>query len=148
MDELPLADELALLERRLAGHPRMEPPPGLRERVMAALGEERSRLWAGFRGRLGWRWLAAGAAAVLLWLNFSMSVVNNMDWRLDGGPSGGDIERAAGLMSRALPELPEREAFRQALLLGAGSQVVPAPRLHASLHRILEERKREAWDMR
>ena len=34
-----------------------------------------------------WWTLAATAAGVLLWINFSMSVINNMDWHFAGRPN-------------------------------------------------------------
>jgi hypothetical protein len=148
MDDASLPEELGSLERRLAGLSRAEPPSDLRGRVLAAVEHERSRFEGASSGLSDWRWVLAGAAAVLLWLNFSMSVVNNLDWHFGGELERGDVEQTVRQMKQLVPDLPEREAFRQALLLRAGSQVTAAPYFQASLDQVLKQRERESWDMR
>jgi hypothetical protein len=143
MDPNELPPDLAELERRLAGRPRPEPAAGLRPRVLAAVGRELGRRGGGS----AWRFAAATAAAALLWINFSMSVANDMDWRLGRGLDGATLAAAAGRLRQLVPELPEREALRQALLLQAGSRLVPAPDLRPSADRIrLFSREHGKWD--
>jgi hypothetical protein len=148
MDDSWRAAELAALERRLAGRNAAAAPPGLRGRILAVVRRELSLRPEDVSEHGGWRWWAVAAAAVLLWVNFSMSVVNNIDWRLSGAVGRADIERGARRLQELMPDLPAGEAFRQALLLRAASQVAPAPHGRVSLDRVLQQRKRESWDMR
>jgi hypothetical protein len=142
MDDFPLRDDLAALERQLALRT-MPEPTGLRGKTLAAVRSELARPYA---VRLGWRWLAGAAAAVLVGVNFSTSVIHGMDWRLAGGIGPGEVAATARQMQLLAPELPPREALRQAVLLKAGSRGVPAPAGPASLDRVLQQRERETWD--
>jgi hypothetical protein len=148
MDDWELPPDLADLERRLAGRRRAGPPAGLRKRVLAAVGRELNRGAAGLAAQGAWPSLATAAAAALLWINFSMSVANNMDWRLGGGLDPGEVHATAGRIHGLLPELSPRETYRQALLLQAGSRLTPAPNLKPSAGRVLLHRENERWDMR
>src|SRR5688572_14666561 len=122
-----LPPDLAALERELAARDRPGPSAPLRGRVLAAVARELRR---GGR-RPAWR-PAWAAAAALLWANFSMSVANNTDWRLAGGPDGARLEATAGRIRALAPELPEREIYRQALAAQARSRLAPAPALPTS----------------
>lgn len=147
MDDWELPPDLADLERRLA-RGRVGLPASLRGRVLAAVRRELNRGPADFAGRRAWPSLATAAAAALLWINFSMSVANNMDWRLGNSLDAGAIHATAGRIHGLLPELPPRERYRQALLLQAGSRLAPAPGLEPSPARVFPYREHERWDMR
>jgi hypothetical protein len=121
MSHADLPPELRQLESALTSS-QPEPSPALRQRVLAAVGRElRSSPAAGV-----W-WLAAGvAAAVLLAINFSISAINDMDFGLGGG-IGDDVGTTASQIHALLPDWPQRETRRQALLLAAGTCLVPGP---------------------
>lgn len=132
MSEHDLPDDLATLERDLASRPRPSPSDDLRRRVLAAVRSELARPAAAPRRRLGtWEFAAAVAAAVLFAMNLSMVAAS--DTRLDlGGPPPNGTEAAVVALCRLLPEMPEREARRQVVLLKAASCVVPAPNVEPS----------------
>jgi hypothetical protein len=94
-----------------------------------------------------WRF-AAVAAAALLWINFSMSVVNNMDWHLAGRIDRMRLEATAEQLRERFPELSAREAFRQALLAQASARLVPRPDYRLSPDKVLQDKERVPWDMR
>ena len=144
MDDVPLAAELAEIERRLAERRRPE-APGLRGRVLAAVGRELSRPERHF---FHWRFAAAVAAALLVGINFSMSVVNDTDWHFKRRLHQRDLDLAVRQVKEMVPGIAEREAYRQALLLLAGSQVTKTPTARVSLDRVVEQRKGESWDTR
>lgn len=142
--------DLADLERRLADRVRQEPAPNLRRSVRAAVARELDRHVGEMAKRLRWRRLAAAAAVVLVWLNFSTSVVNNMDWRFRGDNGRTQIAAAARHVSELAPELSKHDALRQAMLLEAGLRAAPAPYGRASLDRFLKNQQKElgSWDIR
>jgi hypothetical protein len=121
VSELP--DDLAELERRLAGRPRPEPDAALRRRVVGSVRDELERDRRRFAG--AWRYAAALAAAVLLGANLSLGVAVSADWRRD--EAGDDIGTTVARLRQLDPELTEDEARRQALLLQTRAHLVPAP---------------------
>ncbi len=121
MSDLP--DDLAGLERRLARRVRPEAGAALRERV---LGSVRDELRRPVRRGGAWRYAAALAAVVLLGANLSLSAALRADWRRCG--NGDDQLTATAARLRQLdPELSEREARREALLLQARARLAPVP---------------------
>lgn len=148
----PLPPDLLALERELAARPVPGPPTELRARVLAAVIQERpglvvqpSRLHrAGEtpaplnRGGFG-RFAAATAAAALVAINLSASLANDTNWRLR--PVGPDV--AADRLRALDPDMPAREARRQALGLraAAGLTVTPAP----AADRILRTKEPDRW---
>jgi hypothetical protein len=137
--EFGLPADLAGLERQLAERSRGTAPPELRQRVLAALRRESSKLDNRNRRPLRWQWLAASAAAVLVAINFAASVINNMDWRLAEGVASGEIAGAIERVRALAPELSSHEVRRQALLLRAGTRAAPAPYGRSALVRIHRE---------
>src|SRR5437899_3289257 len=97
MDTGPFPDDLAELEGRLAR--RLPEPPGLRARVLAAVRRE-------LRPQPYWRFAVAVAAAVLVWINFSTSLINSMDWHLNVGVDRGDLDKAARRLAELMPDMP------------------------------------------
>jgi len=71
--------------------------------------------------------LAALAAAVLLAINFSMSVANDADFHLQARTERASVTATAAELRRLAPELSEDEALRHALVLWAGAATVAAP---------------------
>jgi hypothetical protein len=138
-----LPPDLAALERELAalGQPG---PPALRPRVLAAVGRELRRDGR----RPAWRFAAATAAAVLLWVNLSMSVANNTDWRLAPATEPGQIAATADRLRELAPDLPDAELRRQALLARAGAALAPAVNLSPSWEQIRTTKERDRWDER
>ena len=81
MNESELPDELGRLERELAERPCPEPSADLRSRVLRLVEAELDgaglRRAEPARPRAGWLSFAvATAAAVLIWINLSMSAAN------------------------------------------------------------------------
>jgi hypothetical protein len=70
----------------------------------------------------------AFAAAVVLCVNLSMSLANETDYGF--GPQLDDkrLSAAAEQIAKLLPDESPREAFRQALILDAGSYLIPCPK--------------------
>ena len=123
MNDPELSPELAHLERRLATRSRIEPPPNLGPRVLAATQ-------IALRRETGtWRAWAAMAAAVLLGINLSMSVAADTSWNLGPTADPGAVEAVADRLRALSPDLPEDEIRRLMLLTKAGSQLIPAANL-------------------
>jgi hypothetical protein len=142
----PLPPDLHALERALADRPRPGPSADLRDRVLAAIRAERPGPRAD-RPRTGFaRFAAATAAAALLAINLSASVANDTDWHLRRPAGGPDVAAVADRLRELAPDVTEREALRQALLLRAGSGLTPAPAPTAD--GILWHKEPERWDMR
>jgi len=120
MSDPELSPKLADLERRLANRPRIEPPPNLGPRVLAATQT------ALRRGTLTWRAWAAVAAAVLLGVNLSMSLAADTDWNFGPTADQGTVKAAADRLRTLSPDLPESELRRLTLLTKAASQLIPA----------------------
>jgi hypothetical protein len=141
MDLPELPDDLAELERRLAGRPRAEPGPGCRGRVLDAVRRESGRNPAGSGA---WRLAAAVAAAVLFGANLALSVGNDTSWHPAPGNGTADLEAGAGGVRRLFPDMPEREVYRHALLLQAGARLPlqPDPRPAPGDLRSRKERER------
>jgi hypothetical protein len=119
MEDYPLPRDLHRLERDLAARPRSDPPVELRRRVMADVRAE-------LRGRglrNGWPFAAAVAAAALLWINLSLSATLATDYSKRPYSSAPPVKEVAQQIQKLLPELSEREALRQAILLKAGSDL-------------------------
>lgn len=142
-DALP--PELLALERELTDHPRPEVPTGLRARVLATASREVSRLSVDRERRDLGRFVAATAAAVLLAINLSASVASNTRWHLRPPPAGTDVADAARRIRGLAPEVSEREALRQALLLRAAAGLAPCPVPTADLKHWNKEPER--WRM-
>jgi hypothetical protein len=127
MVEPDLPAELAEMEKSLrealAGVPGQLGPPGvgLRVRVLAAV---RGELRAARRGAFLW-FLVGTAAAALLWVNLSMSLVNNT-WPVVAAPGAGGVKEMAAQMRTLMPELSAGEARREAAAALARTRLAPA----------------------
>jgi hypothetical protein len=135
-----LPPDLAALDRELAARERMGPSAALRGRVLDAVRRELRRE----RGP-AWRFASVAAAVALLLANLSLSVANDTNWPLIGGPDPERLEATAGRLRALAPELPEREVYRQALAAQAGAWPAPAPALPAEPALILRDEERRAW---
>jgi len=142
-----LPEDLAAVERALIERSEAPVPRDFRERVMAAVRHELTRPVPRNGRRALWKWLAASAAAVLIAVNFSTSVINNMDWRLATSASSIEIDLAARQLQGLAPGLSPEDARRHAMLLDAGARAAPAPYGRPSLDHFLQQRERESWDM-
>jgi hypothetical protein len=132
-----LPDDLANLQRQLTSQSQLEPGAGLRDRVLAAVGRELRRPPETAPGMGDWRFVAALAAAVLLWANLSMSVTLDSSGGRPGAPEPGRLDAAVAEARRLLPELSEREAYRQAVLARAGTRLTPMPNPRPTLAGLL-----------
>lgn len=125
MSEGNLPAELAELEAELQKALAGSPGVSLRSRVLAAMrGEVRAQPLRPRRG-VTLSFLAGTAAAALLWLNLSMSLVNNT-WRVALAPPQDGVEELAARMRTLMPELTVEEAHRQAATALARSVLAPA----------------------
>ena len=136
----PLPDDLLQLEAELVGRPKAEPAPGLRGRVLGAVRAELGRTVSRRSAlRSFWGFAAGAAAAAFLCANFAMSLTRDTDCGLRRRLETADLASAAREIRAVLPELTEREALRQAVLLRAGPPAAPIPVIHgraAGHHRV------------
>ena len=140
MDLPELPDDLAELERRLAGRSGAEPGPGCRGRVLDAVRRELGRNRAGSGA---WRVAAGLAAAVLFGANLALSVANDTPWHSAPGNGTANLEAGAGQVRRLFPDMPEREVYRHALLLQAGAHLPLQPDLRPAPEHLRALRERE-----
>jgi len=137
MQPSELPPELERLERELAGGPRPEAPPELRDRVLGSVraeleGGERASAGRGetapARSRAsGWLSFAVGLAlGVLLWMNLSLSAAQATSYGRHLR-SAASLETTADRIRELLPDLPEEEVRRHAMALRAGSDLAPCP---------------------
>jgi hypothetical protein len=134
--------DLLALERELANRPQPEPPAELRARVLDAVSRERPTPHSELARNGFARFAAATAAAALLAINLSASVANDTDWRLrPARPASADD---ADCIRELVPDLPEREVRRQALLLRSAAGLTATPRPAGAL--ILRNRTPDSWD--
>lgn len=117
MENEQLPPELEQLERDLADRPRLDPPAELRQRVIGGVRAELRRDGP----RNGWAFAAAVAAVVLVWLNLSLSATLATDCGPPPHTPAREVGKVAEQIQKLLPELSQREALRQAVLLQAGS---------------------------
>ena len=92
----------------------------------------------------------AAAAGVLVWLNLSLAATRATDCGLRLHGPGQSIETACRQIEQLVPELPPQQSRRQAILLRAGSALIPCPDLSlngnvANMARplLLDERREE-----
>ncbi len=127
MDDNQLPAELQQLERELAGRPRPVPPAELRRRVIDGARAELRRNGS----RNGWTFAAAVAAAVVVWINLSMSATLGTDYGPGPDTAGPPVDKVAAQIRQLLPELSQRDALRQAVLLQARSDLTLYPSVPA-----------------
>jgi hypothetical protein len=139
MSHIP--DDLADLEQRLARRLRHAPGEALGPRVLAAVARELNQTAPDNARRSFWRFAVGVAAAMLLWLNLSMSAANDMDWSFVGDVDTASITASAERIRQVLPDLPEGEAARQARLAHFASHVPPLPDVKPSLRDSLREKQ-------
>jgi hypothetical protein len=120
LDDPQLPPDLRQLQRDLARRPLPDPPAALRRRVLArALAELRAR-----PSSARWAFAAKTAAAVLLWINLSISATATTNGA-PPRPPGATTAAVAEQIRRALPDLPPRDALACARLLRAGANLPP-----------------------
>jgi hypothetical protein len=126
-DDFQLPPDLERIEQALAARPREVPSAHLKERCLHSLQLEVRRQRASSR----WMFAAALAATVLVGLNLAISASQATDFglRLDGRQLS--IEKTAAEIRRLLPDVPPREAARQAMLFHSGAGIVPCPKVAA-----------------
>jgi len=122
--------EFAELERRLAERERPEAPIELRRCVIEAMRSELAAPRPQVRQpRPWWEFAAAAAAVALVLSNLSISAAQATDYKLRLYGETQPVDVTAEQIRQLLPELSHRQALRHAILLHAGSRLVPAPRL-------------------
>jgi hypothetical protein len=143
MSESDLPPDLLALEHRLADLARPQPSPELGPRVLAAVRDV-----LGERPRpTGWGFWAAVAAALLLGINLSMSLVADTDWDLAPGAEPGR-QAAEDWLRELAPDLPDSEIRRQRLLVRAGADLAPIVPLNLNRQPIPPGEERDRWDVR
>jgi hypothetical protein len=144
MDLPELPDDLAELERRLAGRPRAEPGPGCRGRVLGAVRRELGRSSAGSGA---WRAAAVLAAAVLFAANFALSLANDTSGHAAPVNTTANLETAAGRVRGLFPDMPEQEVYRHALLLHAGARLPLQPDIRPAPEDLQWRKEREQREL-
>jgi len=127
MEDYPLPPELEQLERHLAARERSQPPRALKQQVLHGMRADLRRLQA----RSRWTFAAAMAATVLVWLNLSLCASQATDYGLELDGRHQSLGNDAEQIQQLFPDLPPREAMRQAILLRAGAGVVGCPNVSA-----------------
>ncbi len=131
---MELPDELRRLESELAGRAQADPPAALRGRVLGAVHAELGRPASRRTARRGfWSFAAAAAAAALVCANVTGQLARGTDCGLRRTAVPADLRDSVRRIRELLPEMSEREALRQALLIEAGVPERPLPVLHAAL---------------
>ena len=125
IENFPLPPELEGLERLLAARERRQPPPEMKQRLLFGVRAELHRSQDSSR----WAFAVAVAATVLVWLNLSLCATQATDCGLALRGPHQPVEDQAEQIRQLLPDLPPREAMRQAVLLRAATGVTPCPRL-------------------
>ena len=123
MGQSELPDNLGEIECWLKAMDRPEPSAALRTRVMA---DVRGQLRRDHRQRT-WSYAATLAASVLIWLNLSLSAATVTDYRLRAHDQTEVVVCLGAGIRALLPEMSEREAARQALLLRCGARLAWSP---------------------
>ena len=133
MEPSDLPPDLKSIEQHLAARSRLQPPAGLRPRVLAAVRHELAAQPARTRrGRSGsWQYAAAAAAGLLLVLNLLMSMGNRSDFPASRAANGADVQQAAAMICELVPFITREDAMREAFVLRAGAhlELAPLPRL-------------------
>ena len=138
MENFPLPPELQWLEQHLAARQCPQPLPAARERFLCSVRAELRRSQASSR----WAFVVAMAATVLVWLNLSLCATQATDCGLALDSPHQPVENGAEQIQQLLPDLNPREAMRQAVLLRAGTGVIPCPRLSANYVAL---RRNDVW---
>ena len=148
MTSSELPDELAELQGFLAGRQHVEPSANFHRKLVAAMRQELLEGSAAPLVRRGWQFAAAVAAAVMLWANFSMSVANDMNWRLVGDPEPSNTNALSAELRGLFPEMSEQEINQQALIVQGESQlhVLINARALAQFAQAMSERLPGDWN--
>ena len=123
MNDGELPKELRQLEGELMALPRPILPASLRtgmDRDMrSGLRGERRRRWYGY--------VAAAAAAALLWANLSLRAASATNFQLAGQHDRSNAAALEEQLNKLLPDLGARELRRQVVMLRANAYIVPRP---------------------
>lgn len=120
-DRLP--GELEALQRELTERDRPCPSANLRDRV---LGNTRAQVRRD-RRRSGWIFAGQAAAVALVWINLSLSVTRSTNLGITLGETPPSVDVLARQVQEILPDISQREAHRQALLLQASWNLTAQP---------------------
>jgi len=142
MSSQDLPPDLAALERELMARDRPSPPSALRQRVLDGVRRDHRR-----PPRLpAWQFAAAVAAALLLGINLSVSVANNLSGHLADGLDKERLDAEAERLRGLVPELSDQEVYRQALLAQGAAQLLAAPVPSSSPESLLRHKDFQLWD--
>ncbi len=117
--------QLIAIEEQLMQLSHVEPPQDLRDRVLGIVRTDVQRQ----QRQTQWAFAAAAAAVLAVGFNFSWSAVQNTDFNMQPRNTQPDLTALAEEIQQIAPELDEREARRQALLLQAGATLPRYPNL-------------------
>ena len=123
MNDWKLPTDLQRLEDELMALPRPILPASLRVGMDCDMRErlrgERRRRWYGY--------VAAAAAAALLWANLSLRAASATNFQLAGQHDRSSAAAMEEQLNELLPELDARELRRQVVMLRANAYIVPRP---------------------
>ena len=129
MERLDLPPDLQEMERRLSSRQGAGPSADHRDRVLAAVrGERAQRRVSLWQRRGAWQVAAVAVAVAVLWVNVAVRTVGE-GWAIPTEATNGrTVRKTAEAIRSIVPQLTEREALREALLLRAGVAVTAVPR--------------------
>jgi hypothetical protein len=128
MSTEPLPSDLEQIERKLSSAMQADPSPELRSRITSALRGELRRKRKADR----WNFAMAMAATFLIWGNLSLSAVSVTDFHFRPEREHPPVEQIARDIRKLVPELSREEAYREAVLMSAGSNIIPLPTVSSS----------------
>jgi hypothetical protein len=124
MENDELNRELQELEHSLASDPWPEPPTALRQRVLLGIRAELDH------DRMVSRWrFAAVAAALLLWLSFSLAATQVITAALSPRQPQQSVVEVAKRIQKLSPDLSPDESLRQAMLFQSAVALGASPSL-------------------
>jgi hypothetical protein len=125
MFDEPLPSDLDQIERSLSSALQSDPSPALRTRITTVVHSELRRKKTADR----WNFAIAMAATFLIWGNLSLCAVSVTDFHFRPEREGPPVEQLAQEIQKLLPELSKEEAYREAVLMNARSNIIPLPKV-------------------
>ena len=79
-----------------------------------------------------WNFAIAMVATFLIWGNLSLCAVSVTDFHFRPERENPHVDQIAREIQKLLPELSREEAYREAALMSAGSNIIPLPRVSSN----------------
>ena len=125
MSNEPLPSDLDRIERNLSAVLSADPSPSLHDRITTVVHKELRRKKTAVR----WNFAIAMAATFLIWGNLSLCAVSVTDFHFRPEREGPPVDQIAQEIQKLVPELSREDAYREAVLMSAQSNIIPLPRV-------------------